>query len=920
MQFTAIIFIFGVLLAFGVVSPYSVKAKGIAGPEISTQNNNQTASVNSAKDEESQKSVFDPAKAELLILEFRYGRYLLSDGIIGYLHRGGLFLPLGEVAQMLDLAITVDPEAKKADGWVLEENRRFALDVARREVVSKGKPGSFDPNLVVTYPEDIFVDSTLLAKWFPVDFEFDLSTLLVTVTSVESLPFEDRLKREEAHARLGAGTGEKLNYLRKEPPYSLFSWPSIDSSLNLDYDNGTDRIGMNSSTLVSGDFLFMHTDLFVDGNKEDTLTNLRLIMGRQDPFGQLFGPLHISEFSMGDIFSPQIPLIADSNSGAGFQVSSFPLLHESEFDRINLRGELLVGWEVELYRNEILLNAQTTPNADGRYEFLNVPLLFGSNVIRLVFYGPQGQKKEEVQRLNVGKDQAPPGKNYFRFATTFQDKDLFEVGNEENIVPGKGDGKARYIAEFQHGVNRWLSLAGNFASLPLEDGRRYFSTLGLRSGLLGASTRVDLTKNDIGGTALEAAVLTNLQGLNIFMEHTRFFDFQSEREDNLSDPVDSRSKVRLDSSIPTWGIFPRIPWSIKGEIEKRESGVDQIELTNRLSAFLFNFSASNTLGWSLIRGGEAEPVTTGTGAFQLSGRLWKVPLRGSLDYEIKPKAELTSTSISSDYRLDQDFSASLGLNRQLNGDELTTYNAGLNRRFKTFAIGIDGTYNDDGAFSIGTSITYSIGREPRKGSWVTSSDRLARSGMVSARVFLDENNNQIFDKGDEPLKDVKFRSGSRDQKTDKDGFALLTGLSSNRPSSIVLDIASLEDPFWVPSRAGYEVVTRPGKPILLDFPITPTGEIEGTVFLISGDSPKAVSNVQLQLVNAKQKVIQTIKSEFDGFYLFQIVPPGKYWIRISPEQIKRLGLKNPELQEVNIKGEEMILSGMDLFLEQVKTE
>ena len=90
--------------------------------------------------------------------------------------------------------------------------------------------------------------------------------------------------------------------------------------------------------------------------------------------------------------------------------------------------------------------------------------------------------------------------------------------------------------------------------------------------------------------------------------------------------------------------------------------------------------------------------------------------------------------------------------------------------------------------------------------------------------------------------------------------------------------------------------------------------------MISGDSPKAVSNVQLQLVNAKQKVIQTIKSEFDGFYLFQIVPPGKYWIRISPEQIKRLGLKNPELQEVNIKGEEMILSGMDLFLEQVKTE
>jgi hypothetical protein len=1009
-QVTALIFLLGAALALGVVLPHSADAKGISVPETSEAlkpaSPSKTAPQNNSKknsqggptiltaSKESQESVFDPAEAELLVLEARFGRYILRDGMIGYLQqRGGLLLPLGEAMQMLDFAITVDPAAKQAEGWFLEENRRFSLDVARGEVVVEGKSEKFDPNLVVVYPDDIFVDSALLSQWFPVDFEFDLSAMLVKVTAEVTLPFEEKLKREEVHARIGRGAGERPKYPRKESPYSLLGWPALNSSYNFDYDSETDVYGADFSNLISGDFLFMNTEVFVAGNKEDTLSSLRLRMGRQDPDADLFGPLKVSEFSLGDVFNPQIPLIAESQSGAGFQVSSFPLLRESEFDRVNLRGDLQVGWEVELYRNEILLNAQIEPNADGRYEFLDVPLLFGANVIRLVFYGPQGQRREEVQRVNVGQNQASPGKYYFRFATTFQNKNLFDVEDDEtssSTSTVRGDGQARYTAEYQQGVTRWLSLAGNFVSLPQEEGRRYYGTLGFRSGLLGASTRVDVTKNDIGGTAVEAATLTNLMGLNLFLEHTRFFDFQSEREDNLSDPVSHRSKARLDSSLPSLGFFPRIPWSVTGELERRESGVDQIDLTNRISMFLFGVSASNSVDWALTRGGDVEPVTTGTGTFQLSGRLKRLSLRGSLNYGIKPDYELTDTSITSDYRLNRDFSAQLGVTRQLNGEQLTTYNAGLNRRFKSFAVGVNGTYDDDGAFSVGSSLTFSFGREPRKGSWVSSSDRMASSGTASARVYLDNNNNQAFDKGDEPIKDAKFRSGSRDLKTDDDGIAFLTGLSSNRPTPIVLDTASLEDPFWIPSHKGYEVVTRPGRPVLLEFPVTPTGEIDGTVYLLSGDAEKAVSNTQLQLVKAgdrmKQKmvrrlgnnldkvyvnnegklaqkisfpvngehtffnqpfrrsrpkmkltprfqtpikiasfedsdeleVVQEVKSEFDGFYLFQLVPLGRYSVRISPEQVERLNLKTPEPQEVVVEGTEAVISGLDFLLEQAE--
>jgi hypothetical protein len=866
----------------------------------------------------SQENVFDPNQAELLVLELQFGRHVLNDALIGYLHRGGLLLPLGEVMASLDFPITVNVEEKRAEGWFLKENRRFFLDVTRNELVINGRAGNFDPNQVVLDQDDIFVDSALLGKWFPVNFEFNLSSLSVKVTSDETLPFEERMARDEAQGKIRGGR-EVEKFQRQDLPYVLLGWPAIDSSYNFDYRNGeSGGYEIGSSTLISGDFLFMNTEVFTTGTKDDPFNSLRLKMGREDSDAKLLGPLKVTEFSMGDISSPQLPLIASGATGVGFEISNFPLLNESEFDRVNLRGELQVGWEVELYRNEILLNVQKQPNAEGRYEFLDVPLLFGANIIRLVFYGPQGQRREEIQRLSVGAGQTSPGKQYFRFSSTFQNEQLFDIAEKDpdvEIVVPKGDGKARHTLEYQRGINRWVSLKGNLATLPLPDGRRYFGTLGLQSGIFGANTRIDLTKNDIGGTALEGSILMGVGSLSIFFEHTQLFDFLSEREDNSGDSVLSRSETRLDSSIPSWKFIPRIPWSITGAMQVRESGAKLFDISNRLSMLLFGVSASNTTDWSLTRGGEAEPSTTGSGSVQLSGRMKNINLRGDLSYGLLPDTVFNNAALTADYKINQDFSANIGLNKQLIGDGLTSYNVGLNRRFTAFAIGATASYDNTGAFAFGTSVTYSLGREPRKGSWRHSSDRMASTGMASIRVFLDVNANQVFDEGDEPLKDVKFRPGGENQKTNEDGIILLRGLSSSVPTNIVLDTDSLEDPYWVPLKRGFEVIGRPGRPFKLDFPITPTGEIDGTVYLVSGDSQKPVGNTQVQLVNEKQEVIQEVKSEYDGFYLIQLVPQGKYTLRINPEQLKRLGLKTPEPKELVIQGEETLQSGVDLQLE-----
>lgn len=96
-----------------------------------------------------------------------------------------------------------------------------------------------------------------------------------------------------------------------------------------------------------------------------------------------------------------------------------------------------------------------------------------------------------------------------------------------------------------------------------------------------------------------------------------------------------------------------------------------------------------------------------------------------------------------------------------------------------------------------------------------------------------------------------------------------------------------------------------------DFPVALTGEIDGTVYLEEGDERRAAAGVELELVAADGEVAARCRSQFDGFYLFERISPGRYTLRQAGEQAARLGL-GLEPREVEIAGGE-IANGVDLL-------
>jgi hypothetical protein len=851
------------------------------------------------------------------ILEVRLNAFVLSDGMFAYLDRRGvLFFPLRDYVELLDFPIDVDAEGTRASGWFLRENRLFSLRLDKTNTIIEGQREQFDRSRVRQIFGELCVDVRLLAKWFPVDIDFDLASLIVTLSTREPIPLEQRIAREERRSKALGQKGDAGSLFETvDNPHRWIGWPSIDTSIDMALnDNGTTRAkSFSHSSVATADVGKMHGEFYVGGTHLDAVSNARLKLSRTDPGAGLLGPVKATEFAVGDVVSPQLPLISKTELGRGATVSSFPVGRASEFDRITLEGDLTSGWEVEVYRNEVLLNYSES-RSDGRYVFEDVPLLFGVNNIRLVFYGPQGQVRQEIKQVRVGPGQVKPSEHHFRLTVNQHQKTLFELDDTEAAV-SEDHAKPRLFGEYETGVNKNLSLAGHLASFPIEGERHTYVGGGLRTSLGNVYGGLDATRDLTGGWATKAAAQTSLFGASVVAEHDRYFDFTSEQTGTGDNALRHRTDIRLDG-VARLGSLPHVPFSFTNRHDVLMSGDSTTSLDNRLSTGIGRATYTNTLSWNYDKSDDSG-VSTLSGTSLVGGRVWDLHLRGRLGYEVLPLKELSTASVTADWKISEDYSADLGVNMDLAEEGTTIYSAGVSTRFKYLSMGLNFDYDTAQEYLVRLTMSFSLAKDPRGGVHVRSGG-LAGGGMVSARVYQDNNFNRAFDEGDQPLKGVRFMGGRQavTGETDAEGVALISGLSTTTATDFSVDMGSLEDPFSVSDPEGVSIALRPGVPAMLEFPVVSTGEIDGIVYRRKGDWSTEVADAVVQLIGADGDVATQVESAFDGFYLMSFVRPGRYTLRVDPDQAERLNLIAPEPRQVEIEADGTILSAQDFVYEE----
>ncbi len=834
---------------------------------------------------------------ESLVLEVHLENTVIADSLILYKHAKEVFFPLRELMRVLSLAVDVDLETKRAEGWVLQEDRKFLLDLNKTQLIVDGKKEKLSVEKIVLHGDDIYVASSQITQWFPIDINIEESSLLLKVSPREKLPIQDRLERMKLAQRLESQSDNQSvdpGYPQSEIPYKWIDTPTLDQrlSLNLIQNKNLQQRSLDYSTFATGDFLGTEGALYLSADQKKKINSARLTMSRHDPEAQLLGPLKARSVSGGAVALPGHSLVATpSSKGVGAHLSNRPFDLPSEFDKHSISGILLPGWDIILFQNGVPLRFQQYRD-DGRFEFNNLPLLFGANDFKLVFHGPLGEERVEHYRFFLDGSLIRPGE-YF-----------YDVG-----LSATQDGTLRSTMQFDKSLGSHSSVAGSFWTLPVDNRPRSYTGLGLRSFWESFFLGTDFLKSDKKGFATEANVKTHVGTIMLGGSHAILKDYESEIFLPTSDPVISRTKLRSDFSLPLWN---RLPVALETKMDRQKSGMNNYDFLAKISTYILNSSVS-LLGHGQVFNKYFSSDLT----LMVTRRLGRLGLQSEINYLNSPVRRLNSAVLSVETKLGARYLLNQTLTRAFLQKE-TRFTAGLNKILGPYAFGASLGQSSKGETTVGLQFFLALGFEPRKTQVVTDATSMTQSGAASVLVFLDKNSNGVRDSNEEALEGVGFKvDGQRHPtKTNAEGIANLQHLPIRKQVDLGLDPSTLEDLRLTPKLRGLRFVPRPGRALEIEFPILSTIEIDGNIRLQDKKTLRPVADVEIELcdVNDNDRVVAQTKSASDGFYILNQVPPGTYKLRINEDQSSRLKIKIKETNFIEVKAEGDFISGIDRTL------
>jgi hypothetical protein len=394
---------------------------------------------------------------DALLFEMRLNQYRLGDGVRGYATPNGTCVDFADVILALDIPVRLDKKSRRATGWAFDEGHTLTIDreTGQEQIVNSMRKVA--PDDIRDTPEGWCVATDALSRWIGVTIIADTNNALLVIKSDRKLPPQLAAERR-ARVAVSRPVFDLASLPHSSAPYHGFRMPAIDVVASVgglsDRRSGGRRVDAHYEFYASGEAGPAAYDARVSSNRRGVPENIRLRVYRTDPAGGL--PLGATHIAVGDVQGIATPLVAQSSIGRGAVITNRPVERAETFDRTNFRGELPRGWDAELYRNGQLLSF-ANDRADGRYEFLDVPLQYGQNRFEVVLYGPQGQVRREVKSVPVGLDSIPPRKTFWWAGADEDGHDLIDLGKS---------GRARRRGwRGAFGVERGLNAKTSFAAV-----------------------------------------------------------------------------------------------------------------------------------------------------------------------------------------------------------------------------------------------------------------------------------------------------------------------------------------------------------------------------------------------------------------------------------------------------------------------
>lgn len=842
-------------------------------------------------------------------------------------HNNNYWVSIQEVIDLFDFPITLSSQTTEnnqldisANGWYIKASNNFSISTDKTaatwlyNIDSANGEFTFYADKLNEIEGEFYFPLNNVLEWFGVTPQINKGKLEIHITSKELFPFEKKdLRNQRGSSALIRDFD--LQTPERNSPYKL--WAPIFTDVQINANHRDEANQYSASALGSGDLLYMTGRYFLGAYRADTSTktNLqaRLSLERNDMYSSLLGPLKATHVSVGDISPTAVGSIPSQGAGLGFRVSNKPFGRITQTATTDITGFQQPGWDVEVYLNNIYQDSQTIDET-GQYQFTNLPLSIGLNEFTLKFYGPQGEVEQETQTYNLSRE-ALTGKTFiYDLSVVRQNTQVSSFIDNNQLSPDDHYGLNLHL---EKGISDNISLSTDFSHFHLIDGVRHqYVQPGVRFFTNNLLVVLNQVQDLDGGNQSKASVSTS-----VFKEHKINYAFTNSTQDFTTSGTASLNNKKHLHNVKLNGPFPknRLFHSNYSFTASRQDNYDQSILETQSYGLGFSFGRLQ-LGANLNNAQSISATQSKTNqqsaSVQASFPIKSLHIRNNLQYSLKPTHQLNTSKTTVSWYISNNLNTTLGYD----------YNFANNTDQKSIALNWSNRHIATG-FKINQSpfdtsaslnIRFSLTHNPLNNRFEMSSNRVSHTGAVAALVFEDKNNNQRFDEGEFVIPDAEIVATQQHKKakTDASGIALLSGLYTTEPTDIVLESASLDDPFWVPSTKGFSFLPRPGLMEVLIVPVVTAGEIEGTVRFSSSIFNPSVEQgrVPMLLTNLTTGETYNKETSFDGFYLFNTVPPGDYQLEINPDFLEKRELSSRSPIKLTIDHRGTLLMGMNFEL------
>lgn len=847
-----------------------------------------------------------------------------KDTVLGYINYSNnqVFLPLQEVFFLLGFTayLVKDNDAFNIEGTYF--NYKFSLnlnnDYIKTNTTKNNNNIPFNA-FIINNSNEIFINTDYLANNFSLLLEINRADLSIVFKALNN-KFADEILAEAEKKRQALNSNSSAKNHKVPITYAnrpTFWVNTLGVKYTIDYTKNTynNQHSYNNNISLSTGGLLFGFDSTINATYRAN-SNKYTSKSSYINFSRPFTNRYIKYISLVDTTTLAINGVSKAQLQQGIFASSLDDYGINADKTITIAGALQPDEEVELYKNNVLIDY--AKNTNGSYNFTITNVNLGINNFKLVFYDKYGNTREETKTYVINNETLNKNSFSSKFSVTTGRKDL--LVNENKNKSNTNTNNKKYInvnAQISYGLGGNLNVTSFYS---LQQNPSYNSNIasksnnyeqqnivGLRSNfyLLGASVVNSVYYNTNNTqTGFNSNVYTSFLKGSLYGGINYYGNTQTQESYQGSNYNKYKITARYNNSIK----FINLPFSFNYTSNKvnNASNYTTNKYQGRVSKSLIRYIfTSLSVKYTQTKSNTYSSNYTSANIGNNYNYKGKINYNNKLNFTLNQNTKLQSIENSLSYKINNNHNAKLTFNSTLVGSKKYTHTAGFGYsgkyKFGLFGVGVSGSNSTfNASFSYSAALIY---HSKRHKVFISPNISSSRQAKIIAFTYIDNNANNKYDKNiDTKLNNAGLvLNGANFSNNYNPNYSIIENIKPYSSNKIYLSEEALDDITLAPYYQTSPVLAIPNATNFIDVPAKQSGNIYG---LLYNNNKSVVAYYKIQLVESNNnKVIATAFTNKNGQFAIEAIPYGNYIITTTTKDGTKLTTNSFNVKEFEVNAD-----------------